>query len=95
MKRERVEIKNADNFNDIVCDILDEFVESFTVKNGLKKKVSKNDRIEFGYEVYISWQFTKKGEYLYHKSVERFMKIGLKYFDESELSIKSSLVYWF
>jgi len=94
MKPQKNEIKNADDFNDTVCDILNDFVNSFSVENGCKKKVSKSDRIEYGFDLHIKWVLTKKGAYLLDRAIERFTKIGLKYFDESEIYIRSSLVFY-
>ena len=94
MKPEKIEIKNADIFNDTVCDILNDFVNSFSFENGCIKKVSKADRIEYGFDLHIKWVLTRKGGYLLDKAIDRFTKIGLKYFDESEIYIRSSVVFY-
>ena len=93
MKRGKIEIKNADDLNCIIIDILDELIDSFSIDGGEIRLCTVNDRIEYGADEFIEWVFTEKGRYLYDKAQERFKKVALKYFDESEIYFQSSRVH--
>ena len=90
MKRGRIDINNADDYNCIIDDMLSEFIETFTIENGLVSKVTQehlelSDEYKFG-----GYVFTTKGDQLYDRACRRYYKLGLKYFHADELYIKSS-----
>ena len=93
MKRKahkRIEIKSADDFNDIANDILTEWLEDFTERDGLTRKPTDEDYPDFDFEV--EFMYTQKGMKLYDRACKRIFNLGLKYFDENELNIKSCAV---
>jgi hypothetical protein len=89
-KVKRIEIKTAYNFNDVCDDLLTDWLDDFTSRKGLTREPNEEDFNDFGGEDIVSFMYTKKGMQLYEKACSKLLKLGLKYFNESDLDIKSS-----
>ena len=89
-KVKRIEIKTADNYNDVCDDLLTDWMETFLNKEGLTREPKQEDFNNFGGEDVVGWMYTQKGMKLYDRACSKLLNLGLKYFDKCELDIKSS-----
>jgi len=90
MKQKRIEIKTADDYNNVVDDLLTDWLDNFANKEGLTREPNEEDFDDFGGDDVVSWIYTQKGMELYDRACSKLFKLGLKYFDERDLDIKSS-----
>ena len=89
MKQKRIEIKTAYDYNDVVNDLLTDWLDDFTLRTGLTREPTTEDYDDFETEN-IGFMYTQKGMELYDRACSKLFKLGLKYFDERDLDIKSS-----
>lgn len=89
-KVKRIEIKTANDYNDVCNDLLTDWIEDFTERKGLTRPFTEENRYDFDCE--LGWMYTQKGMKLYESACSKLAKLGEKYFDENELDIKSSAV---
>jgi hypothetical protein len=89
-KQYRQEIKTVDDFNDVVSDLLDDWLEDFPFKYGLTREPEHEDYEDFGGDE-IGFMYTQKGMKLYWSAVSKLKKLGEKLFpeDEHNLNIKA------
>ena len=83
----RIEIKNVDDFNDVVSDMFDEFLEDFRTREGLTRDWNEDDLFE---EDEVQWMYTQAGMRLIDRYIKRMKKIGGKYFDEDDIELSSA-----
>lgn len=92
-KQNRQEIKTVDDYNVVVTDIIDCWIEDFSSREGLTREPDEEDFEDFDGED-IGFMYTQKGMGLYDRACDRFFKLGVKLFpdNQNELDIKSSLI---
>lgn len=91
MKRQRIEIKTASDYELICCDMLDEFIQSMLDNNqGYTRNPNEDDFDDFGH-CDISYMFTQKGMNLIDRYIKRMKRLGEKHFPDSHISISSGL----
>lgn len=86
-KRLKIEIKSVSDFNEVACEIIEEFIEDFTERKGLTREPNEDDFIDFGHTD-IGWMYTQKGMKLYDRACERLAKVGRKLFPFEEQNIE-------
>lgn len=93
----RIKIDDANAYNLVCEDILNDWIEDFTERDGLTREPTDDDRENFGCMceyveecTCIGFMYTQKGMAMYDRAINRMKKIGMKYFDESELEIAAS-----
>lgn len=85
----RVEIKSVDDFNDICCDMVSEWLEDFQEREGLVRPVDEDDCVDTDM---ISFMYTHRAMNMYGRYRDRLAAVGMKYFEEDDISISSHLV---
>lgn len=90
--RNKIKINDADDFECVCDDMLSEFLQSFTEKEGLIRKPTKDELYDISGDFEITHIYTEKGLDLYHRYIERLLKIGQIHFPEDEFDIKSSSI---
>lgn len=90
MKKTRIPINTADDFNDVCDDLLTDWLDDFVNKEGLTREPNEEDFDDFGGDDVVVWMYTQKGMKLYDRACSKLFKLGLKYFNECDLDIKSS-----
>lgn len=83
----RIEIKDVDNFNDVVSDMFDEFLEDFRNREGLTRDWNEDDSFE---KDEVQWMYTQAGMRLIDTYIKRMKKLGGKYFDEDSIELSSA-----
>lgn len=86
--RPRIKIKCAQDYNDICCDMIDDFLETFTRQNKLIRDYDEEFDTQFELGE-VSFVYTQRGMNLYESYCSRLFDLGSKYFDESEMDIES------
>jgi hypothetical protein len=90
-KKYREEIKTVFDYNEVVMDILDCWLEDFVLRDGLTRDPTEDDLEEFA-DMDIGWIYTQKGMKLYNRACKRYRDLGKKLFPENEheLDIKAA-----
>lgn len=88
----RIEIKSVATYQDVVNDILTEFIESFHKKEGLTREPNQDDYEDFEHDD-ISWVYTQKGMRLYKTACRRYSELGEKIFNKP-IECYSSAILW-
>lgn len=88
-KRQRIEIKEAWDLEDIMSDMFHEFLESLIKKKGMRRKPNPNIDGSFAYEV--GFIYTEKAMCLIRRYKKRMEVLFLKYYPDSYLSLTTSL----
>ena len=83
-------IKTVFDFNDVVTDMLDNFIEGFISSKGLTREPTEEDYDDFGHNE-IGWMYTQKGMALYNRACKRYTNLGEKLFPNNihDLDIKA------
>jgi len=82
----RMEIKDAQSFSDVCCDMLDEFMEDFPTRKGLTRDIEECDPFE---KDEVGFMYTQSGMYLHNTYIKRMVDLGKKHFDERDINITS------
>lgn len=77
----RIEIKTVENYQDVVNDMLTDFLEGFTKEQGLIRDPNQDDLDNFD-GVDVSFIYTQKGMKLYETACRRYSELGEKIFNE-------------
>jgi hypothetical protein len=85
-KQYRQEIKTVDDYNDVVSDILDCWLEDFVLREGLTREPDEEDYNSFGGDE-IGFMYTQNGMKLYWSAVSKLKKLGQKMFPEDEHNV--------
>lgn len=85
-KQYRQEIKTVDDFNEVVEDILDCWLEDFQIREGLTREPDEDDYNSFGGDE-IGFMYTQKGMKLYWSAISKLKKLGERLFPEDEHNI--------
>jgi len=93
----RIKIDDVDAYNSICEDILNEWIEDFTERDGLTREPTDEDWGNFTCScasledcTCVGFIYTQKGMELHDRAVNRMKAVGMKYFDESGLDIRAS-----
>ena len=80
-------IADVDEFNDYCSQMFDEFLQGFNIENGLIIDAINN------VDVSEDWDFiySRRGQYLAEKMIERLKTIGERYYPDEEIEIWSPL----
>ena len=81
MKRK---IKTTDDFNEIITEIIDEYLEDFKEREGLTRPPEEEDIIDLGE---VEFMYTQKGMRLYDSACKKLVNLGKKSFPEDEQNI--------
>lgn len=87
--KNRIEIKDENDFNDVAQEILTEFLETFTKEDGLIRDVEEGDGADEG----ITFMYTSKGDRLATEMIRRLYKVGSAHFPDSLYIDVSSYMY--
>lgn len=92
MKRGRIKIEDVDDLNDIMSDMFHEFLETFAGRRDLLTPVDElTEDDDFYWEDGWSFVYTKKGQDLAERYLNRLYKVFKKYFDEDDFYVTSYL----
>jgi len=83
----RMAIKSALDYSDVCNDMLHDYAESLQKIKGMTRKPDKWDRNEFDCSD-ISFIWNDNAMNLIDRFEKRLIKLGGKYFDEDDLSVK-------
>jgi len=93
----RIDINDADAFNMVCEDILNDWIEDFPDREGLTREPTFEDREDFGCMCEsaedcdcIGFMYSQAGMILYYRAIDKLKALGMKYFEESDLEISAS-----
>ena len=89
MKRQRIELKDQYDLNDLMSDMFDEFLQDFQEREGLTRSFDDDDYQDFDME--LAFMYTQKGMALIERYRKRMFKVFSKYWNELDFDIRSSL----
>ncbi len=89
MKRQRIELKDQYDLNDLMSDMFDEFLQDFQEREGLTRSFDDDDYQDF--EMELAFMYTQKGMALIERYRKRMFKVFSKYWNELDFDIRSSL----
>ena len=89
MKRQRIELKDQYDLNDLISDMFDEFLQDFQEREGLTRSFDDDDYQDF--EMELAFMYTQKGMALIERYRKRMFKVFSKYWNELDFDIRSSL----
>ena len=89
MKRQRIELKDQYDLNDLMSDMFDEFLQDFQEHEGLTRSFDDDDYQDF--EMELAFMYTQKGMALIERYRKRMFKVFSKYWNELDFDIRSSL----
>ena len=89
MKRQRIELKDQYDLNDLMSDMFDEFLQDFQEREGLTRSFDDDDYQVF--EMELAFMYTQKGMALIERYRKRMFKEFSKYWNELDFDIRSSL----
>ena len=89
MKRQRIELKDQYDLNDLMSDMFDEFLQDFQEREGLTRSFDDDDYQDF--EMELAFMYTQKGMALIERNRKRMFKVFSKYWNELDFDIRSSL----
>ena len=89
MKRQRIELKDQYDLNDLMSDMFDEFLQDFQEREGLARSFDDDDYQDF--EMELAFMYTQKGMALIERYRKRMFKVFSKYWNELDFDIRSSL----
>ena len=89
MKRQRIELKDQYDLNDLMSDMFDEFLQDFQEREGLTRSFDDDDYQDF--ELELAFMYTQKGMALIERYRKRMFKVFSKYWNELDFDIRSSL----
>lgn len=82
-------IEDVDDFNWYASQILDEFVKSFTLKNGLLRHTTEDDGVD---PMEYPFILTDRAARLFHRMRDRLIDVGCRHFDKCEVEVESSCI---
>ena len=89
MRRQRIELKDQYDLNDLMSDMFDEFLQDFQEREGLTRSFDDDDYQDF--EMELAFMYTQKGMALIERYRKRMFKVFSKYWNELDFDIRSSL----
>ena len=89
MKRQKIELKDQYDLNDLMSDMFDEFLQDFQEREGLTRSFDDDDYQDF--EMELAFMYTQKGMALIERYRKRMFKVFSKYWNELDFDIRSSL----
>ena len=89
MKRQRIELKDQYDLNDLMSDMFYEFLQDFQEREGLARSFDDDDYQDF--EMELAFMYTQKGMALIERYRKRMFKVFSKYWNELDFDIRSSL----
>ena len=89
MKRQRTELKDQYDLNDLMSDMFDEFLQDFQEREGLTRSFDEDDYQDF--EMELAFMYTQKGMALIERYRKRMFKIFSKYWNELDFDMRSHL----
>ena len=89
MKRQRIELKDQYDLNDLMSDMFDEFLQDFQEHERLTRSFDDDDYQDF--EMELAFMYTQKGMALIERYRKRMFKVFSKYWNELDFDIRSSL----
>tara|TARA_R110000868_G_scaffold409191_1_gene694310 strand:+ start:6068 stop:6349 length:282 start_codon:yes stop_codon:yes gene_type:complete len=89
MKRQRIELKDQYDLNDLMSDMFDDFLQDFQEREGLKRSFNDDDYQVF--EIELAFMYTEKGMALIERYRKRMFKIFSKYWNELDFDMRSGL----
>ena len=89
--RNKIDIIDADDFQCVITDIFEAFLESFTYENKLIRPVTENDDLDFDGGENITYMYSHRGHVLAERMLNRLYTIGNKYFPDEDFEIRSHL----
>lgn len=89
MKRQRIELKDQYDLNDLMSDMFDEFLQDFQEREGLTRSFYDDDYQDF--EMELAFMYTQKGMALIERYRKRMFKVFSMYWNELDFDIRSSL----
>lgn len=89
MKRQRIELKDQYDLNDLMSDMFDEFLQDFQEREGLTRSFDDDDYQDF--EMELAFMYTQKGMVLIERYRKRMFKIFSKYWNELDFDMRSGL----
>lgn len=84
----KIPINNADNLNDVISDMFDDFLFDFTERKGLTYPATEGTLAE--YENGIQWYYTTKAMILIERWKARMKAVFLKHFPNEEFNPTST-----
>ena len=82
--RNSIEIKEPSDWEMVASDVIDEFLEDFTEREGLTREPNREDLYDFG--GYVGFMYTQKGMKLYDRMIDRLNALGNKLFPGEHFS---------
>lgn len=90
--KNRIPVRNSQDFVDIVVDIIDEFVENIPVDDERYKRIPSDEEIElFDLRTHDSWIFTDEGQQLFERYINRAEALIIKKFGEQRRTLKEQV----
>lgn len=89
MKRQRIELKDQYDLNDLMSDMFDEFLQDFQEREGLTRLFDDDDCQDF--EMELAFMYTQKGMTLIERYRKRMFKIFSKYWNGLDFDMRSGL----
>ena len=81
----KIPIKNADDLNDVLSDMFQDFLFDFRDRNGLTYEATGESPL-IEYEENIQWYYTKKAMMLIERWKRRMKKVFENYFPNDEFN---------
>lgn len=75
-----IEINEPSDWNLVASDVIDNFLEDFSKREGLTRPAEYEDTIDF--DGCVTFIYTEKGMKLYNRMVERLNKLGNSIFPD-------------
>lgn len=82
-------IDNADDYMDYATQLLETFLESFTIEDGLIRDVTEDDAVPAD-ECYF--MYTEKGCRLAEKMRDKLIEVGEAHFPNDDIEITTSML---
>jgi hypothetical protein len=85
MKKQKIKINDAQDLNDILSEMFEDFLFDFREREGLTYEAT-GERPFVEYEEGIQWYYTQKAMLLIERWKSRMKKVFKKYFPDEEFN---------